>query len=92
MARAIHCNARLVRYWVAQERPISLKASKQIERLTRDKHVDQMRRLRAIYLNMIGELCDTGIRARLLAIDLSDLQVGFRTTPFLGRALENLPV
>ena len=46
-----------------------------IEQLVRDKHSDQMRWTRAAYLNMIAGLSDTAIRGRLLAIDLSELQV-----------------
>jgi hypothetical protein len=75
LARAIHRGDRLVRRWVAEERPVSIAASEMIEKLTRTKHGDQMRRLRANYLNMIGSLTDTQIRARLLAMDLAELRV-----------------
>jgi hypothetical protein len=53
LARAVHRNDRLVRRWVAEERPVSIAASRLIENLTRDKHGEQMRRLRAHYLDMI---------------------------------------
>jgi hypothetical protein len=75
LARAIHRDDRLVRRWVAEERPVSIAASEMIEKLTRNKHGDQMRRLRANYLNMIGSLTDTQIRARLMTMDLGELRV-----------------
>jgi hypothetical protein len=70
LARAIHRDDRLVRRWLAEERPVSIAASRLIETLARDKHGEQMRRLRASYLNMIESLSDTAIRGRLLAMDL----------------------
>ena len=66
---------RLVRRWVAGECPISAVVSERIEQLVRDKHSDQRRWTRAAYLNMIAGLSDTAIRGRLLAMDLSELQV-----------------
>src|SRR5262249_6957212 len=75
LARAIGCDDRLVRRWVAEERPVSVRASRLIEAMTRDKHREQMRRLRAHYLDMIAALADTGIRNRLLAMDLNALRV-----------------
>ena len=33
-----------------------------------------MRRMRAEYLNMVGSLSDTGVRERLLAMDLAELR------------------
>src|SRR5205807_2306339 len=75
LARAIHRDDRLVRCWVAEDRPVSLAASRLIETLTRDKHSDQMRRLRAWYLDMIAGLSATELRGRLLAMDLGALRI-----------------
>ena len=74
MARAIHRNDRLVRRWVAQQAPVSLYASRLIEKLVRDKHGNRMRLTRSAYLAMIASLSDTRVKGRLLAMDLSDLQ------------------
>ena len=68
LAHAVHRDPRLVRRWVAGECPISAVVSERIEQLVRDKHSDQMRWTRA-------GLSDTAIRGRLLAMDLSELQV-----------------
>jgi hypothetical protein len=65
----------LVRRWVAEDRPIRVTASQQIEELVRAKHGQQMRRLRALYLDMIGSLSDTEVRGRLMAMDLSALKL-----------------
>jgi hypothetical protein len=46
--------------------------------LTRDKHGEQMRRLRASFLDMVGSLSDSPIKARLLAMDLGQLQVDYQ--------------
>ena len=73
MARAIHRNDRLVRRWVAQDKPVSLYASRLIEKLVRDKHGSQMRLTRSVYLAMIASLSNKGVRGRLLAMDLSEL-------------------
>jgi hypothetical protein len=75
MARAINRCDRLVRSWVAEERPISIAASRLIEQLTRDKHGAQMKQQRAAYLDMIGSLSSSAIRGRLLAMDLSELHL-----------------
>jgi hypothetical protein len=75
LAHAIQRDDRLVRRWVADERPVSMRASQLIEKLTRDKHGGQMRRLRATYLNMVSSLADTGIRARLMTMDLGELRI-----------------
>ena len=75
MARALHRNDRLVRRWVAQDKPVSLHASRLIEKLVRDKHGNQMRLTRSVYLAMIASLSNKGVRGRLLAMDLSDLQM-----------------
>jgi len=75
LARALHCNARLVRFWVAQARPISRNASKQIEQLVRHKHSEQMPRLRGFYLEMVAGLSGTAIRGRLMTIDLASLRL-----------------
>jgi hypothetical protein len=75
LARAIHRDYRLVRCRVAQERPVSVDALRRIEQLVRDKYGQQMKRLRANYLHMIGTLNATEIRARLLAMDLSELRL-----------------
>jgi hypothetical protein len=64
-----------VRRWVAGELFVSIQASRLIEELVRSKHGEQMRRLRAGYLNMIAGLTDSGIRGRLLAMDLAELRV-----------------
>jgi hypothetical protein len=64
-----------VRFWVAQARPISRNASKRIEQLVRDKHSDQMRRLRGFYLEMVAGLSGTAIRGRLMTIDLASLRL-----------------
>ena len=64
-----------MRFWVAQARPISRNASKRIEQLVRDKHSDQMRRLRGFYLEMVAGLSGTAIRGRLMTIDLASLRL-----------------
>jgi hypothetical protein len=74
LARAIHYNDRQVRRWVGGKAAVSLYASELIEALTRDKHVHQMRRVRASYLAMVASLSDTPMRARLLAMDLAELR------------------
>jgi hypothetical protein len=43
--------------------------------LVRSKHGEQMRRTRAIYLDMVGGLTDTAMRGRLLTMDLGELRV-----------------
>jgi hypothetical protein len=75
LARALHCSDRLVRFWVAQARPVSRNASKRIEQLVRHKHSDQMRRLRGFYVDMIAGLSGTAIRGRLMTIDLAELRL-----------------
>ena len=75
MARAIDRSDRLVRRWVAENRPVSIAASRLIERLTRDTHGRQMKQRRAAYLDMIGSLSSSAIRTRLLAMDLDDLRL-----------------
>jgi len=74
LARAIHYNDRQIRRWVAGETAVSIHATRLIEALTRDRHSHQMRRLRASYLTMIASLSDTPMRARLLAMDLSEFR------------------
>jgi hypothetical protein len=73
LARALHRSDRLVRYWKSGQRPVSAAASARIEELVRGKHCEQMCRLRATYLDMIGGLGDTAIKGRLLAMDLGEL-------------------
>ena len=73
LARAVNRSDRQVRRWAAGEVAVSLHASRLIEALVRDRHGQQMRRLRASYLAMIGSLSDTPMRARLLTMDLSEL-------------------
>jgi hypothetical protein len=75
LARAIHYSERQMRYWVAEERPVSIAASARIEALVRHKHGQQMRRTRAFYLDMIAGLSDTRIKARLLMMDLAALRL-----------------
>lgn len=75
LAHAIGRSDRQVRRWVARDRPVSAQASRRIEELVRAKHGRQMRRLRANYLDMIAGLTDTGSKARLLAMDLTELRV-----------------
>jgi hypothetical protein len=64
LARAIGRSDRQLRRWVAGELLVSIQASRLIEELVRSKHGEQMRRLRAGYLNMIAGLTDSGIRGR----------------------------
>lgn len=93
LARALHCDARLVRFWVAQDRPVSCNASRRIEQLVRDKHSDQMRRLRGFYLDMVGGLSGTAIRGRLTTMDLSELRVDEQLRQATLRAiLDRLPL
>jgi hypothetical protein len=75
LARAIGRSDRLVRYWKGGRRPVSIAASRQIEELVRAKHDEQMRRTRAYYLNMVAGLSNTGIKARLLSMDLFELRL-----------------
>jgi hypothetical protein len=75
LARAVHRSDRQVRRWVAQEQPVSLYASALIEAMVRNKHSDQLRRLHVGYLNMIASLSESGIRSRLLALDLTALHI-----------------
>jgi hypothetical protein len=75
MARAINRSDRLVRSWVAEDRPVSIAASHLIEKLTRDKHGGQMKHQRAAYLDTIASLSCSQTRGRLLAMDLSELQL-----------------
>jgi hypothetical protein len=75
LARAIDRSDRQVRRWVAGERPVSIEASRRIEELVRAKHGQQMRVLRATFLDMIGSLADTEMRGRLMAMDLDELRV-----------------
>jgi hypothetical protein len=74
LARALRRSARLVRYWKAG-RPLSRAASVRLEALVRNKHGEQMRRTRALYLDMVASLSDTAIRGRLLAMDLGELRL-----------------
>ena len=74
LARCIHRSPRLVRRWVAGDRPISVAASQRIIALVRDKHSQQMARARAVYLGMVGGLSPP-ISAQLMAIDLDQLVV-----------------
>jgi hypothetical protein len=75
LARAIQRSDRIVRYWAAGDRMLSIAASARIEVLVRTKHGEQMRRTRAIYLDMVGGLTDTAIRGRLLTMDLGELRL-----------------
>jgi hypothetical protein len=75
LARGIHRSDRQVRRWVAEEWPVSIAASAEIEALVRTKHGQQMRRTRAYYVDMIASLSDTSIKARLLTMDLGELRV-----------------
>ena len=74
LARRINRSPRLIRRWVAGDRPISVAASQRIIALVRDKHAQQMAQARAVYLGMIGGLSPP-ISARLMAIDLDQLAV-----------------
>jgi hypothetical protein len=74
LARRINRSPRLVRRWVAGERPISAAASQRIIALVRDKHSREMARARVVYLGMVGGLSPR-ISARLMAIDLDQLAV-----------------
>jgi hypothetical protein len=74
LARCINRSPRLVRRWVAGERPISAAASQRIIALVRDKHSREMARARVVYLGMVGGLSPP-ISAQLMAIDLDQLAV-----------------
>ena len=74
LARRINRSPRLVRRWVAGDRPISIAASQRIIALVVAKHAEQMARASAVYLGMVGGLSPP-ISARLMAIDLDQLAV-----------------
>jgi hypothetical protein len=75
LAAVLKRTPRLVRRWVAGERPISAAASDLITELVRDRHSSQMRRTRSTYLNMVDALTPSSFRARLLAMDLDELRL-----------------
>src|SRR6516162_8829700 len=83
LARRINRSPRLVRRWVAGDRPISVAASQRIIALVRDKHAQQMAQARTVYLGMVGGL-NPPISARLMAIDLDQLAVRRPATAQLG--------
>jgi hypothetical protein len=72
LARRINRSPRLIRRWVAGDRPISVAASQRIIALVRDKHAQQMAQARAFYVGMVGCLSPP-ISARLMAIGLDQL-------------------
>ena len=69
LARRINRSPRLVRRWVAGDRPISIAASQRIIALVVAKHAEQMAWARIVYVGMVGSLSPP-IAARLMAIDL----------------------
>lgn len=78
LARDVHRTPRMVRRWVAGERPISVDASRLIAELVRNKHAHQMRWIRASYLGMVTGLSTSVFRAGLLAMDAGEVSAAPR--------------
>jgi hypothetical protein len=69
LARLVHRDPRLIRRYVAGGAPISAAVSRRITELVCAKHGNQMRWIRASYLDMLGSLSSSPFRAGLLAMD-----------------------
>jgi hypothetical protein len=80
LARRINRSPRLVRRWVAGDRPISIAASQLIIALVVAKHAEQMAWVRIVYVGMVGSLSPP-IADRLMAIDLGPAAPSLEARP-----------
>jgi hypothetical protein len=73
LARALNVSRRLVCYWKAGSRPVSVQHTSTIAAMVRAKHGERMRREWVGYQKMIASLSDTETKARLQLMDLTEL-------------------